>query len=69
MRRREFITLLGGAAVAWPGETCGQQGGLRRVGVLTLLSAKDVDGALAAFVDGLHSHGLIEEKNLKIDPL
>ena len=40
MRRREFITLLGGAAVAWPGETCGQQGGLRRVGVLTLLSAK-----------------------------
>ena len=35
--------------------------------MLTLLSSKDEDGALAAFVDGLHSHGLIEEKNLKID--
>jgi putative tryptophan/tyrosine transport system substrate-binding protein len=67
MKRREFITLLGGAAAAWPRGAGGQQSGLRRVGVLTLLSSKDEDGALAAFVDGLHSHGLIEEKNLKID--
>jgi len=65
--RREFITLLGGAAVAWPWRAGWAQSGLRRVGVLTLLSSKDVDAALAAFVDGLHSHGLIEGKNVTID--
>ena len=68
MRRREFITLLGGAAVTWPLTARAQQGGpVSHVGFLTLLSSKDQEGALAAFLDGLHSHGLIEGKNLKID--
>jgi putative ABC transport system substrate-binding protein len=67
MRRRAFITLLGGAAM-WPVVARAQQGGLiKRVGFLTLLSSKDEEGVLAAFLDGLHTHGLIEGKNLKLD--
>src|SRR5438105_8907871 len=70
MRRREFVTLLGGAAVSWPVVARAQQGGpppMKRVGFLTLLSFKDEEGVLAAFLDGLRSHGLIEGKNLKLD--
>jgi hypothetical protein len=67
LNRREFITLVGGAA-AWPAVARAQQGGpTKRVGFLTLLSLKDEEGVLAAFVDGLRSHGLIEGKNLKLD--
>lgn len=68
MRRREFITLLGGAAVSWPVVARAQQGGpVKRVGFLTLTSLKDGEGVRAAFMDGLRSHGLIEGKNLKLD--
>jgi putative ABC transport system substrate-binding protein len=68
MRRREFITLLGGAAVSWPVVARAQQGvSVKRVGFITLLSSKDEEGVLAAFLDGLRSHGLIEGKNLKLD--
>ena len=68
MRRREFITLLGGAAVSWPVVARAQQGGpVKRVGFLTLASLKDGEGFLASFRDGLRSHSLIEGKNLKLD--
>src|SRR5947209_19775105 len=68
MRRRELLSLLGGAAVSWPVGARAQQGEpVRRVGFLTLTSSKDDEGIFAAFVDGLHDHGFIEGKNLKVD--
>ena len=67
MKRRAFITLVGGAAV-WPVVARAQQGGpIKRVGFLTLANLKDQEGVLAAFLDGLRSHGLVEGKNLKLD--
>ena len=69
MRRREFITVLGGAA-AWPAAAWAQQGErVRRVGVLTVSAADDVDAhtPLAALRQGLQRLGWIEGRNLQID--
>jgi putative ABC transport system substrate-binding protein len=69
MRRRAFITLLGGAA-AWPVGARGQQaGGMRRIGVLMNLAADDPEGLsrLAAFHQGLQELGWTVGRNLRID--
>jgi putative ABC transport system substrate-binding protein len=70
MRRREFITLLGGAAVAWPLAARGQQAErVRRVGVLMNLATDDAEGQarLAAFVQGLQQLGWSDGRNVRID--
>src|SRR5262245_16646270 len=70
VRRREFITLLGGAAVAWPLAARAQQREhLRRVGVLMYWAADDVEGRarLAAFTQALQQLGWSEGRNLRID--
>ena len=69
-RRREFMTLLGGAAAAWPVAARGQQGErTRRVGVLLSLSADDPQGQarLKAFVQGLQQLGWTDGRNIRID--
>ena len=69
MRRREFITLLGGAA-AWPLAARAQQGGgMRRIGVLMAQAADDPEGQarVAAFLQGLRELGWIEGRNVRLD--
>jgi putative ABC transport system substrate-binding protein len=68
MRRRDVITLLGGAA-AWPLAARGQQPKMRRVGVLMNLAADDAEGQArqAAFLQGLQEAGWSVGRNLRID--
>ncbi len=70
MRRREFITLLGGAAAAWPLSAQAQQRErMRRVGVLMPFTADDAEGQarLLAFAQGLQQLGWAVGGNLRID--
>ena len=69
MRRREFITLIGGAA-AWPLAARAQQPErVRRIGVLSSLAADDAaaQARLAAFVRSLRELGLTEGRDVRID--
>jgi putative ABC transport system substrate-binding protein len=69
MRRREFISLLGGAA-AWPlGASAQQSEKMRRIGVLMNLAADDAEGQarLAAFLQGLQEAGWAVGRNVRID--
>lgn len=69
MRRREFITILCGAAV-WPLVARGQQPDtVRRIGVLTNLSKEDPEGRARdeAFVERLRQLGWSEDRNLRIE--
>ena len=70
MRRREFITFIGGAAAAWPLAARAQQPErVRRIGVLMYLPADDAEGQarLAAFTQALTQLGWSEGHNLRID--
>jgi putative ABC transport system substrate-binding protein len=70
MRRRKFIALLGGTAVAWPLATRAQQGGVaKRIGVLMNGAATDAAGQsyVAAFVQALRPLGWAEGQNIRID--
>jgi len=70
MRRREFITLIGGASVAWPLATHAQQTErVRRIGVLTFSAESDQEGqsSVAAFREGLRKLGWMEGRNSEID--
>jgi putative ABC transport system substrate-binding protein len=70
VKRRDFITLLGGAAAAWPLAARAQQGErVRRIGVLQSLAADDPEGQarLAAFAQGLRQSGWTIGRNVQID--
>src|SRR4029077_3733231 len=70
MRRREFITLLGGAAAAWPVAARAQQSEqMRRIGVLMNTGADESESQarLAAFMQGLQELGWAAGRNLRID--
>ena len=70
MRRREFITLLGGAAVAWPIAARAQQSeGVRRIGVLSALAEDDPESVTrrATFEQALKALGWTNGSNLRMD--
>jgi putative tryptophan/tyrosine transport system substrate-binding protein len=70
MKRREFITLLGGAAAAWPRVAHAQQpGAMRRVGVLVNSVEDDpaIRGRIAAFRQSLERLGWLEGRNIHIE--
>jgi putative ABC transport system substrate-binding protein len=70
MQRREFITLLGSAAVAWPLAARAQQADwVRRVGVLETRAADDPEGQarLALFRQGLQELGWTDGRNVRVD--
>ena len=70
MQRREFITLLGGAAVAWPTTARAQQPGrMRRLGLLMGNAEEDPlsQPRIAAFLQGLAELGWSDSRNLQID--
>jgi putative ABC transport system substrate-binding protein len=70
MKRREFITLAGGAAIAWPLAARAQQPDrMRRIGVLTNLVENDPEGQArdAAFLQGLQQLGWTDGRNVRID--
>jgi putative ABC transport system substrate-binding protein len=70
MRRREFITLLGGAAAPWPLTARAQQGERkRRIGVLSPVAADNPLGKarIAALLQGLHELGWTDGRNVQIE--
>ena len=70
VRRREFFTLLSGAAAAWPLAARAQQADrMRRIGALLNLAADDPMGQarVAAFVQGLQAAGWSDGRNVRID--
>ena len=67
MRRREFITLLGGAAAAWPLAAWAQQPGSPIVGFMSARGPEDSGYLVDAFRAGLAEGGFIEGQNVAIE--
>jgi len=67
MQRRRFISLLGGAAVAWPFVARAQQSTMPVVGFVNLASAKGYAPQVSAFLKGLSETGYVDGRNVAIE--
>jgi hypothetical protein len=70
LKRREFITLVGGAAVSWPLAARAQQGErVRRIGVLEPIAVDDPEALarVTAIAQGLQQLGWTASRNVRID--
>jgi putative tryptophan/tyrosine transport system substrate-binding protein len=67
MRRREFLTLVAGAAASWPRVVAAQQPAMPVIGVMSPLSVATAARNLAALRNGLRDLGYTEGKNIRIE--